>query len=213
MPGRPEIERRARALVSQTFRGKSSDPGRTPTCILTMGVQGAGKSTAIRRRAPASYVRIDPDEVLNNLLRHGALPDGGEVFGLSDEWTERLVRHAIRHRYDFVLDSAMPSMRIARQLKAQGYNVEVLLVTARRPIAREREVQRDMRRGWGRPGVRVEGQIRTRDRIAREGPALASKYADTVTVCDNSGAVMQCSKKCSKSPRQFLRKHKALFSM
>lgn len=209
MPGPAEIRRRAEAVVSMLFRGKSPEPGRTPTCILTMGVQGAGKSTAIRRRAPRSYVRIDPDEVLNRLLRHGALPDGGNVFEVADKWTERVVRHAVRERYSFVLDSAMPSMRVARLLKAAGYRVEVLLVRARRPAARVREVKRDMRRGWGRPGVEVASQIRTRDRIAREGPVLAGRYADAITVCDNNGAAMRCPQR----PEPFLKRHGALFSM
>ena len=197
MPAPAVISQRAEKVVAAVFAGKKPPTGRKPIAIVTLGVQGAGKSTAIRRRTPPSFVQIDPDNITNILLRHGPLPNGGPVYSLSDEWTNLVVRHALRWKYDFVLDSAFPSRRMLDMIKSRGYRIEMLLVRATRSVARVREVNRDLRRGWGRPGLSLRSHRSTRDRIAQYGPPLANKFADTLTVCDNNGAVMRCMKQPS----------------
>lgn len=194
MPPAEEIKRRAHKLVSEVFRGKLPAVGRAPAAIISMGVHGAGKSTAIRKRVPPSFVHIDPDEVMNILLKQGPLPNGGPVYSLSDQWTHHLLDHAIKNRYDFVLDTALPSAKTLRLIKSKGYTLELLLVRAMRSRARDREVRRDLGRGWGRVGLSSTTHRKTRDRISKEGPTMASKYADALTVCDNNGTVMQCMK-------------------
>lgn len=199
MPPAAVIDRRASQLLASVFAGKKPATGRKPVAIVTLGVQGAGKSTAIKRIAPRSFVQIDPDRVFNTLLHHGPLPDGGPVYSLSDEWTDRIINHAVRLKYDFVLDSAFPSSGVMRLIKRHGYRIEMLLVRTKRDVAREREVSRDLRRGWGTVGISLKSHRRTRDKVARIGPSMARAYADSLTVCDNNGTVMKCMQQPSIS--------------
>ncbi|KAK9816112.1 hypothetical protein WJX74_004316 [Apatococcus lobatus] len=208
MPPSPEMRRRAAHLISVVFAGKSPAVGRAPRAVVTIGVQGAGKSTAIGRQVPASFVRIDPDLVFDVLNEYGPLPDGGPVFSLSDSWTLLLLDHALRHRYDFVYDTALPSSKTLRRIKARGYALRMLLVKTGRPVARGREVRRDMRRGWGRVGLSAKSHRATRDDIAQKGPGMAARYADELTVCNNGGRVMHCGR-CPMP----VRKAQALFRM
>lgn len=197
MPEPDVIRRRAAALTQSVFQGKKPAVGRAPRAVVTIGVQGAGKSTAIRKQVPASYVRIDPDEVTNILINHTPLPDGGPVYSLTDTWSDGLVEYAVKNRYDFVLDSAFPSSRMLKLIKSHGYSIEMLLVRTVRDVARKREVSRDLKRGWGRPGLGIKTHVKTRDKIALYGPALARTYCSRLTVCDNTGKVMHCTRRPS----------------
>ncbi len=201
MPPGAEIRRRAARLIEHVFAGKTPAAGRAPRAVVTIGVQGAGKSTAIARQVPRSFARIDPDRVFDVLNEFGSLPEGGPVYSLADSWTAMLVDHALRRRYDFVYDTALPSARMLRRIKARGYALRLLLVKTRRPIARAREVRRDGRRGWGRVGVGLASHRATRDDIAAKGPVMAARYADELTVCDNGGRVMHCGR-CPMPVRQ-----------
>lgn len=195
MPSRIEIDSRLDKLVADVFRGHSpAPPGRRPSALVTMGVQGAGKSTAIRRLRPRGSVLIDPDHVTNVLLKQGPLPDDGPVFSLADVWTHKLLDHALRHRYDLVYDTALPSRSTLAAIKRRGFFLKVVLVHTVRGVARERETRRDLARGWGRVGISLRSHRATRDSIRRRGPGLVRRFADELTTCDNSGRVMRCEK-------------------
>lgn len=193
MPPKDVIQKKLDALLENMFRGKHGAVGRKPIAIVTIGVQGAGKSTAIKKNSPRSFVVIDPDQVTNALLGKEPLPDDGPVFSLSNEWTHKIITHAIKGKYDFVYDTALPSRKTLASIKAHGYVLKMLLVHTNRKIARGREVARDMNRGWGRPGIGVRSHMSTRDAIATRGPQLVAKFIDELTVCDNSGRVMKCA--------------------
>lgn len=193
MPSKGKMERVLDGLIRSMFSGKRPAVGRRPTAVITVGVQGAGKSTAIKRLVPGSYVVIDPDEVTVALNGDRPLPDGGMLFSLSNDWTHRILSYAIARRFDFVYDTALPSRATLAALKANSYDVKMLLVHTERRTARDREVRRDLSRGWGRPGIGIASHRSTRDEIAKRGPQLAMQYVDELTVCDNDGRVMKCA--------------------
>ena len=194
MPPPDIIQQRITAIVSKLFTGKAPVTGRRPVAYITTGVQGAGKSTAIRTQVPKGFVVIDPDTVTNVLLGNGPLPDEGPVFSLASEWTHEIIKYLVHRRYDFVYDTALPGKGTLALIKAGGYFLKMILVRTPRPEAREREEQRDMRRGWGRPGIGLKSHRSTRDAIAIKGPELVRKFVDELTVCDNAGRVMHCEK-------------------
>ncbi|RZK83136.1 MAG: hypothetical protein EOO66_25015 [Methylobacterium sp.] len=195
-PSLGEIERKARALMADMF--DRALPGRDhPSAIVTIGVMGSGKSTAVkqlRRKMPGDWrpAYIDPDAVAVKLLGGAELPSGGDLYDLASKWTRRIWDHAVRNRYNLVYDAPVPSTNLLKTLRRAGYAVELLLVRAGQPVARRREVARDLRRGWGRPGVSQRGHLSTQADISKNGPAMAARYADRLTVCDNSGKVMKC---------------------
>lgn len=193
MPTKEEVERRIDVLLRKMFGGKRPVVGRKPIAIATIGVQGAGKSTAIKKNCPSSFVIIDPDQVTNALLGKAPLPDDGPVFSISNAWTHKIIDFALRRRYDFVYDTALPSRRTLADIKGRSYNLKMLLVHTHRRVARGREVKRDLDRGWGRPGVGERSHRSTRDAIAQKGPELVARYVDELTVCDNGGRVMKCA--------------------
>lgn len=192
MPNRKEIDSRITAIVNKLFLGKKPAQGRAPIAYVTIGVQGAGKSTAIKSQVPKSFVVVDPDMVTNILLGHGPLPDEGPVFSLSTEWTHQILKCIVAMRFDFVYDTALPNRSTLSIIKRAGYRLKMILVRTPRYRARDREVTRDMGRGWGRPGVSERSHRSTRDAIATIGPILVKRYVDEVTVCDNKGKVMKC---------------------
>lgn len=193
MPSKDKMQKILDALIKSMFSGKRPAQGRRPMVIITVGVQGAGKSTAIKRFAPKSCVVIDPDKVTIALNGRKALPEQSFVYSLANDWTHEIVRYAMKHRFDFVYDTALPSRETLAAMKANSYTIKMLLVHTHRPIARGREVRRDLARGWGRPGIGLVSHRSTRNEIAKRGPELARKYVDELTVCDNSGKVMKCA--------------------
>lgn len=191
-PSEAEIARKAGIVMRKVFA--LAVPGREqPRAVVTIGVMGSGKSTAVKKIArgwrPAV---IDPDQVCIALLGHGRLPSGGDLYDLSHRWTTSVVERAVAGRYNVVYDAAVPSERLLKTLRRAGYRIEMLLVRATREKARGREVSRDLRRGWGRAGVSERAHISTAADISKNGPRLAAKYADSLTVCDNTGRVMRC---------------------
>ena len=191
-PSEAEIARKAGLVIRKVF--KNAVPGREgPRAIVTIGVMGSGKSTAVKKIArgwcPAV---IDPDQVCIALLGHARLPSGGDLYDLSHRWTTSIVERAVAGRYNVVYDAAVPSERLLKILRRAGYRIEMLLVHATREKARGREVKRDLKRGWGRAGVSERAHVSTAADISVNGPKLAAKYADSLTVCDNSGRVMRC---------------------
>ena len=191
-PTQKELERKARVLMDRTF--ERAVPGRErPRAIVTIGVMGSGKSTAVMQIARGwSPAVVDPDSVAVDFLGGRKLPGGGSLYDLAKKWTTRVFQHAIDGRYNIVYDSPVPSERILRALRRAGYSIEMLLVRASQRVARRREIDRDLARGWGRPGVSEGAHMSTARLISREGPKMAVRYANRLTVCDNTGNGMRC---------------------
>ena len=192
-PTAASMARIATALVDRTFAG--AVPGREkPRAVVTIGVMGSGKSTAVKKIArgwrPAV---IDVDAVTYEFLGGGKLPDSGSLYDLSDAWTTHVFARAVREGYNIVYDSVLPTVSILQSLKKAGYCIEMMLVCATQPQARRRQVKRDLARGWGRPGRSESSHIRIQRTISNTGPSLARRYADFLTVCDNRGPTMRCT--------------------
>lgn len=202
-PTEKKLESQACALMNRTF--DRAVPGRErPRAIVTIGVMGSGKSTAVKQLARGwAPAVIDPDAVAIQFLGGKGLPGGGSLYTLASQWTNRIFQHALTARYNIVYDSPFPSETLLRALRRAGYHVELLLVRASQRLARKREVARDLKRGWGRPGVRESQHLSTSRSISENGPKLAVRYADKLTVCDNTGTGLRCRdvgdpRKCSE---------------
>lgn len=194
-PPMRDLAAKARGLMDRTF--DHAQPGMPePRAIVTIGVMGSGKTTAVRKISRGwrqwRPALIDPDQIAIALLGKRKLPSGGDLYDLASKWTRRIWDHAIRGRYNIIYDSAVPSEHLLKSLRRAGYRIELLTVRASQPVARKREVLRDHRRGWGRPGVSERGHLSTQGDISKNGPKFAERYADTLTVCDNTGRVMKC---------------------
>lgn len=194
-----DICARGAMIWEQTFRDKNPSP--RPHAIVVMGVQGSGKSTKcgeLARKHP-SYVLINPDTTLINLVGRGQpLPDrradAKEIFEYARRLTNNMIEEAIAAGYDLITDMAMPSESSLKALRDRGYDVRFVVMETSVQQARRREVRRDVSQlGWGRPGLSSASQRDTARSIRQNLGRLTQKYADSVVRCKNSAAVMRCS--------------------
>ena len=120
--------------------------------------------------------------------------DGRQIFDYARVLTENMLDEAVLAGYDLIVDQAIPSEKLLGKLRARGYHVEFVVMQTPVAQARRREVRRDLEQlGWGRVGLSSTAQKETAAHLGKKLRDLTKSYADKVTRCSNSRAVMSCS--------------------
>lgn len=144
-------------IWEQTFQGKS--PAQRPHAFIMCGVQGSGKTTAADTLMTKhkDLVMINPDLVMIDMLAPATVlpdgPPGKPYFDYSQQLTGEMLAHVWQNRYPLLLDVSIPPTEILERLKQQGYVINLVTLRTPEPVARKREVHRDIHDlKWGRVG-------------------------------------------------------------
>lgn len=113
----------------------------TPRAIILSGQPGAGKG-GMTRAAEAELghdaVVVDPDELrakhpgFRSLAQLHPYTWADHTHPDASQWAKELRAEAIAQRKDLIIDGTLPTTDVIRELKAQGYDVEVRAVAAHR---------------------------------------------------------------------------------
>lgn len=112
-----------------------------PKAVILAGQPGAGKGSltaAAKAELHGDVTVIDPDALryahpkLDEL--HGKYPYtwADHTHPDASQWAKELRAEAIAQRKNLIIDGTMPKAEVIRELKAQGYDVEVRAVAAHR---------------------------------------------------------------------------------
>ena len=144
-------------IWEQTFAGKA--PSQHPQAFIMCGVQGSGKTTTADSlmHKHKDIVMINPDLVMIDMLApETVLPDGPKgkpYFDYSQQLTGEMLAHAWQNKYPLLLDVSIPPTEVLDRLRQQGYQINLVKLRTPEPLARKREVHRDINvLKWGRVG-------------------------------------------------------------
>lgn len=134
-----------------------------PKAIILAGQPGAGKGGLVRTALSemgGNAAVIDPDELrsahpdVHRLRSQKPYTWSGETHSDASRWAQELRADAVAQRKHLVIDTTMPRADVIKELKAQGYEVEVRAIATHRlesELGVDNRFTSDLdRRGYGR---------------------------------------------------------------
>lgn len=170
-----------------------------PKAIILSGQPGAGKGGLVRTALSemgGNAAVIDPDELrsahpdIHRLRREKPYTWSGETHSDASRWAQELRADAVAQRKHLVIDTTMPRADVIKELKAQGYEVEVRAIATHRlesEVGVDNRFTSDLdRRGYGRH-VPQEVRSAVYDKLPATLDEVAKQTGVPIQIHDREG--------------------------
>ncbi|MFC3682324.1 zeta toxin family protein [Hydrogenophaga luteola] len=183
-----------------------------PRAIITAGQPGAGKSKVVglvEAELNGNVVTVDPDQLRDKhpqaeqLRRQHPYTWSGHTHGDASQWAKELREAAVAQRKNIILDTTMPSADLIKELKAQGYDVEVRAIATHRlesELGVDNRFSRDLDKfGHGRH-VPAEVRSAVYDKLPSTLDDVAKQTGVPIQIYDREGRLHFDSRTAPHAP-------------